>query len=270
MDTGAGSQATNSYFPQSQFLRFDSQIKTEQMVNKLKEFNSLVSEELRVDPAMLDNLPALATPTPTLSTTLATLLSWPDAQVFPALDLLRAALLNPASQTILLDKSILDKIFSSCLKHVDKTSPPPCQMLALRVLCNLFSIQEGEQFLRTYRESVISRVFEQLFPIVGDNKNIQIAASTLLLNYAVSVTKKFDDDTQVQLLSALSINFLTFITEWEARFRTIVAIGTLLTSSPDGVEYAKTLETKDAVRGWRLLEGPAKVSECAQFIENML
>lgn len=271
MDTGAG--ANNSYFPLSEFLKFDSQIKAEPMVNKLKEFNNLVSADLKLDTTILDQLPSLATsssPDPTLSLALNTLLTWPDAQVFPALDLLRASLLNPASHAIILEKSTLDQIFSSCLKHVDKDSPAPCQMLALRALCNMFSFTQGEQLLRTYRESVIARVFEQLFPIVGDNKNIQIAAATLLLNYAVSVSKKFDDETQVQLLSALSINFLTFINDWEARFRTVVAIGTLLTTSPEGIEYAKTLETKEAVRGWRILEGPAKVSECAQFIENML
>eukprot|EP00092_Neocalanus_flemingeri_P037378 GFUD01040702.1.p1 GENE.GFUD01040702.1~~GFUD01040702.1.p1 ORF type:complete len:806 (-),score=248.04 GFUD01040702.1:260-2677(-) len=271
MDTGT--EVKNSYFPLNEFLQFNSQVKAEAMVNKLKEFNSQVSAELQLDPSLLEQLPSLATsPTPdsALPAALNTLLTWPDAQVFPALDLLRASLLNPASQAILIEKSSLDQIFSSCLKHVDKTSPPPCQMLALRALTNLFSCQQGEDLLRTYRESVVARVFEQLFPIVGDNKNIQIAAATLLLNYSVSLTKKFDDETQVQLLSALSINFLTFITDWEARFRTVVAIGTLLTTSPEAVEYAKTLETKDAVRGWRLLEGPAKVSECAQFIENML
>jgi len=271
MDTGV--EVKNSYFPLNDFLMFDSQVKAEAMVNKLKEFNSQVSAELQLDSAILEQLPSLATsPTPdsSLLPALVTLLKWPDAQVFPALDLLRSSLLNPGSQAILLEKSFLDQLFSSCLKHVDKTSPPPCQMLALRALSNLFSCQQGELLLRTYRESVISRVFEQLFPIVGDNKNIQIAAATLLLNFAVSVNKKFDDETQVQLLSALSINFLTFIMDWEARFRTLVAIGTLLTTSADAVEYGKTLETKDAVRGWRLLEGPAKVSECAQFIENML
>jgi len=270
---GTGVEVKNSYFPLNDFLMFDSQVKAEAMVNKLKEFNSQVSAELQLDSAILEQLPSLATsPTPdsSLLPALVTLLKWPDAQVFPALDLLRSSLLNPGSQAILLEKSFLDQLFSSCLKHVDKTSPPPCQMLALRALSNLFSCQQGELLLRTYRESVISRVFEQLFPIVGDNKNIQIAAATLLLNFAVSVNKKFDDETQVQLLSALSINFLTFIMDWEARFRTLVAIGTLLTTSADAVEYGKTLETKDAVRGWRLLEGPAKVSECAQFIENML
>jgi len=269
MDTGV--ELKNTYFPLNQHLFFETQIKAEGLVNKLKEFNSQVPAEIQLDQAILEQLPTLATsptPDPSLANALKKLLSWPDTQVFPALDLLRASLLNPGSQAHLLEKSSLDQLFSSCLKHVDKTSPPACQMLALRTLCNLFSCDQGEQLLRTYRESVVTRVFEQLFPIV--NKNVEIAAATLLLNYAVSMTKKLDDETQVQLLSVLSINFMTFINDWEARFRTIVAIGTLLTTSPDAVEYAKTLETKDAVRGWRILEGPTKVSECAQFIENML
>ena len=124
--------------------------------------------------------------------------------------------------------------------------------------------------MRLYRDSVVSRIMEKLFPIVDDNKNIQTAAATVMLNYAVSLSTKFDDETQVQLTSVLSINFLTFITDWEARFRVLVAVGTLLASSPEAVEYGKTLEIKDGVRSWRLLEGPAKVTECAQYIENVL
>merc|ERR1719154_419153 len=134
----------------------------------------------------------------------------------------------------------------------------------------MFHSEAGQTIMRTYRDSVITRVMEKLFPISDDNKNIQTAAATLLLNYAVTVHQRFDEETQVQLLSVLSINFLTFITDWEARFRVLVGLGTLLGSSPEAVEYARTLELKDGVRSWRLLEGPAKVSECAQFIENAL
>merc|ERR1712013_476026 len=104
MDTGV--EVKNSYFPQTEFLKFDSQVKAEPMVNKLKEFNSLVPVNLRLDPALIEKVPSLAnsnTPDPDVSTTLKTLLSWPDAQMFPALDLLRASFLNPSSHTILLE-----------------------------------------------------------------------------------------------------------------------------------------------------------------------
>ena len=143
-------------------------------------------------------------------------------------------------------------------------------MLALRCLTNMFHSEAGHRLMRTYRDSVVSRVMEKLFPVTDDNKNIQIAAATLLLNYAVSVGQSPDDESQVQLMSVLSINFLHMITDWETQFRVLVALGTLIAQGPEAVEYAKTLEIKDRVRSWRLLNVPAKVSECAQFIENIL
>ena len=123
--------------------------------------------------------------------------------------------------------------------------------------------------MKLYRDSVITRIMEKLFPIAEDNKNIQSGAASLMLNYAVSLGDKFDEETQVQSMSVLSINFLTFIQDWEARFRVVVALGTLLASGPDAVEFGKTLEIKDGVRSWRIMEGPEKVTECCQFIEKL-
>lgn len=264
----------NQYFPLTEFLLFNQPVKAEPMVNKLREFNTLVSEEAKLDDSSLASLPSLATvcpasPTP-LITALATMLTWPDQQVFPALDLVRAILLHPDTQDLVLEKDMLDKVFSAALKQVRKDAPTAAQMLSLRVLSNMFATVKGEALLRTYRDSVLTRIFQDMFPIADDNKNIQIAAATLLLNYSVSIQRRMDDESQIQMLSTLCINFLTFITDWEARFRTLVAIGTMLSTSPDALDYARTLEAKEGVRGWRLLEGPAKVSECASFIEKML
>merc|ERR1719187_1848710 len=245
------------------------------MTKKLKEFNSQVLEELRVEESLLDALPSIVTAAPSSPSTplidaLTTLLTWPAANIFPVLDLVRAVFLCPATQDLLLEKDILDKVFSACLQQVDKEAPAPAQMLALRTLSNMFATNKGEQLLRTYRDSVLTRIFEKLFPIAEDNKQVQIAAATLALNYSVSLPRRMDDESQVQLLSPLAINFFTFITDWEARFRTLVAFGTMLSTSAEALDYARTLEAKEGARGWRILEGPAKVSECASFIEEML
>merc|ERR1711971_485552 len=123
----------------AEFLLFNQPVKAEAMVKKLKEFNSQVLEELRVDESFLDALPSIATTAPTSPSTplieaLTTLLSWPAANIFPVLDLVRAVLLCPATQDLLLEKDILDKVFSACLEQVDKEAPAPAQMLALRTL----------------------------------------------------------------------------------------------------------------------------------------
>ena len=274
MDTnGGGGVISNQYFPQTDFIYFTAPLKSEPLVKKLKEFNSVLPAAQQVEETLLEQLPNLASsssPDPALVAGLQSVLQWPEDKTFPSLDLLRAAILNPGCHSVLLEKSCLDNIFSSCLKHLDKDSPANCQMLSLRCLVNLFSVQAGRDLLTLYRDSVLTRVMEKLFPITDDNKNIQTGAATLLLNFAVRCGQKPDEETQVQSMSVLAINFLTFITDMEARFRVLVALGSLVAAGPDAVEFAKTLEIKDGVRSWRLLAGAGKVSECAQYIEDIL
>ena len=272
MDTSNG-VVSNKYFPQTDFLYFDAPLKSEPLVKKLKEFNSSVPGDLQVEETLLEQLPSLATsnsPDPSLVPVLHNILKWPQDKTFPALDLLRAAIVNTASHSALLEKSSLDNIFSICIKHVDKSAPANCQMLSLRCLVNLFSAEAGQNLLRLYRDSVLSRVMEKLFPVTDDNKNIQTAAATLMLNFAVSCGQRPDEETQVQSMSVLAINFLTFISDTEAKFRVLVALGSLIASGPDAVDFAKSLEIKDGARSWRLLAGTGKVSECAQYIEQIL
>ena len=90
-------------------------------------------------------------------------------------------------------KPNIDEVFSVCVKFLTKEAPVPNQMLALRTLVNLFNVKEvgilsscsisnrldlcffqGEKLLRTYRNTVVTRVFEQLFPIADENKNVQV------------------------------------------------------------------------------------------------
>ena len=136
MDTGSGGQVvSNKYFPQREFLKFETQVKPEPVIKKLKEFNTIVPEHLRLLDSVLEQLPSLtssSSPDPGLVSSLLTVLKWPDLQSFPGLDILRASLLNPAYNPLLMEKSALDEIFSLCLRHLDNSSPPNCQMLSLR------------------------------------------------------------------------------------------------------------------------------------------
>jgi len=264
----------NPYFPQTEFLKFDQALKAEPLVNKLKEFNAQIEEEKRLSDADIEGLPNLALlgdSNPDGVANLLKVLSWKAGCIFPGLDLVRLVLLHPYNQQHVLQKDFMDKLISVCMEHINKESSVPNQLLSLKIISNLFSTTEGDDFLNTYRESVITRIFERLFPVINDNKNIQVAAATVLLNYAVSMAKRSaDEDGQVQALSVLGVNFITFISDWEARFRSLVAIGTILKISSDNVEYAKTLDIKEGVRGWKVLEGPEKCTACAQHIINML
>eukprot|EP00088_Acartia_fossae_P071104 TRINITY_DN9696_c0_g1_i1.p1 TRINITY_DN9696_c0_g1~~TRINITY_DN9696_c0_g1_i1.p1 ORF type:complete len:461 (-),score=109.08 TRINITY_DN9696_c0_g1_i1:204-1397(-) len=274
-ENGMDVDKSNPYFPQRDFLRFDQPLKAEALVTKLKEFNAQCEDSLKLEDTSLEKLPDLALKEdndPAGMEHLLKVLKWKDEMVFPGLDLVRLVLLHPHNQQHALSKDFLDHLFSVCLKHVNKESAVANQMLSLRILANLFSTSKGEELLSLYRESVITRIFENLFPVVKNNKHIQVAAATVMLNYAVSLANNptESEEGQVQALSVLGVNFITFISDWEARFRAMVAIGTILSISRDNVEYGKTLDLKEGVRGWKVLEGPDKCTAVAQHIVNIM
>ena len=72
------------------------------------------------------------------------ILNWPKEKVFPCLDLLRLALVNPPSAEQILSKhseELLDLLLQNLSSH-DKAAN---QMLALRSLANLFLSAKGKR-----------------------------------------------------------------------------------------------------------------------------
>jgi hypothetical protein len=268
---------TNPDIPAKKFMKCDQPVNANLMTKKFSEFNAMVTRELRVEDGLIALLPSLATATPSpgpLVAALATMLTWPDQQLFPALDLARVVLLCPVTQHLLFEKDILDNIFTVCLQQVGKEEPA-AHVLALHCLVNMFSSIKGEELLRNNTDSILTNIMG-ILPISEGNRNIQIAAATLALNYAVSIHRKKDKEIETQLLTIIVINFFTFISDYEARFLTLVAAGTMLTSSAGAVDLAKTLDLKKELQNWATLDrkatvtGPSKVSECASIIEQML
>jgi len=266
-------ERNNKYYPLTEFLKFDGQVKAEPMVKKLKEFNSQVPAELQVDASLLEQLPSLSTsasPDPSLLPALSTLLSWPDDKIFPAIDLIRSALLNPATQPILLEKSFFDKLLSVCLKHIDKKSPETCQMLALRALCNVFCCEQGEQLMRDNLMMVVYKAKDDLLDIEGPFlKNVEIAASTLMLNFSICTVRKWEgDDAMTHILQTLSMIYCDCVKDWEARFRMMVAFGCLMTTTVYARQLGRLMDIKhDLKMKWKVFtDGPVKAQECATFL----
>ena len=106
--------------------------------------------------------------------------------------------------------------------------------------------------LRTYLESLFNRLLVQFLPIKDNNKNLEIAAATLLLNLAVSLTN-LEPESLAQLLTPLGLHFMEQTQDWEVRFRVFMAITTILATLEDTKEFALAMDVKESVRGWRIL-----------------
>ncbi|KAH0537464.1 hypothetical protein FGG08_005727 [Glutinoglossum americanum] len=161
---------------------------------------------------------------------------WPPVQRLPGLDLLRllaaatpvvATYRNSAREDIL-------EILESSGTFEDKEKSNNI-MLAVRMLVNLFETEEGRRFAAEKFDKI--HELAKSSASLTTNRNLQIALTTLLLNYSVQLTQKTaspnnSEDRAIELLDTLTATVGT-ASDSEAIFRALVAAGTLLSLGED-------------------------------------
>ena len=128
-------------------------------------------------------------------------------------------------------------------------------MLALRVISNFFSSLNNPKKNQKLTALMLNERLFLLGKLAGlfstENKSVQIALSTVLLNYAVLVNKmaNFNDKFTTDCLTKLGNEFVEYlsspelyecITNWdnEAIFRLLVCVGTVLSDTNPYVDTA--------------------------------
>ena len=126
----------------------------------------------------------------------------------------------------------------------------------------------GTDLMCRIRETVLEYA-GNLIP--NDNKNCQIAVSTLVLNYAITSTDShFDIELQKQCTTLTSL-LLAGLTDQEAKYRTLVTLGTLLEASTSNAAEAKAMDIKQSVKSAQMLaEREHKVHKVAKLLLNRL
>jgi len=119
------------------------------------------------------------------------------------------------------------------------------------------------------KEIILENVVGSLVPT--DNKNCQIAVSTLVLNYSVaSTTFGFDADLRKRCTTLASL-LISRLTELAATYRTLIALGTLLEASSANVTEARAMDMKDSVKSIMMkAEQGQKIQTVAKLILNRL
>lgn len=268
--TNGGSQPImHDFYPQKVFLKFSAVPKLDAVIGKLTEFNTKVPSNLKLAEDQLESVASLGVakdPQAVDVGNLVKILNWPKDQVFPCLDLLRLSLANPVAAELLLAKhseELLDLLLQNLTTH-DKAAN---QMLALRSLANLFNTDKGMHLMLSQHPTIIHQL-SALFPI--ESKPAQIAMSTVVLNYSIASTDKAVNEELQSTCLSLSLLFLQGMTDSEARFRNMVAIGTLLDSNPVNLKEAKKLDAKEKVNTAQLLDSQDKIQSCAKALLQSL
>lgn len=272
--TGASSYSTpaarnvpvaSHFFPQRVPLRFES-CNSAGMLSKLSASNSAVDPTSQLSSEKLEQLVSCVTNAeasdPSHLGPLESALQWPVEHVWPALDVLRLALLSEKMQKVWLDADRRGTLVSHLISFVQLQSVPTAQLMALRCLANLSMHQPGCNALMEVWDKVVAASVE-IAPY--QNKNVEIAASTVLLNYTVLLGVGDNFDRKCQVMSGAGTIAMT-ANEPEAQFRCLVALGTLLHHCSKCRSLASSLDLKPVVERLSKVTSPTKVGECASHV----
>ncbi|ERN17592.1 phospholipase A-2-activating protein isoform X2 [Amborella trichopoda] len=152
---------------------------------------------------------------------------WPIPMLFPVIDLVKMIVLHPQGATLLMrytedGNDVLAETFRKAT-----TSPAQLgnQLTSIRTVVNLFKSSGFHNWLQHHRDEIL----DLFSPCCNSsNKSLQLAYSTLLLNYTVLLNEKKDVDGQAQVLSAALEMAEDEKLDPDARFRVLVAIGSLM------------------------------------------
>ncbi|KAL0277899.1 UNVERIFIED_CONTAM: hypothetical protein PYX00_005018 [Menopon gallinae] len=258
----------SEYFPQREFIKFD-QANLNVILEKLLEFNRKSGnvDKLVTDCEIEDLMKiceAGADCSPENILTLSRLLEWPGEIIFPVLDVMRLAIRNADVNSYLCN----DELIPALMKFLSPGSSfqvPPNNMLALRVLSNMLASDAGQTLAEKNKIMLLNIIKNISEPYV---KTVQVAMATLLLNVAVIIRRSETPEGRKEAL-AVTHQILPVLTDPEALFRALVALGTLLDNFLDSKSYTSVFRPilakyqNDSSLG-------KKIQDCSQQILQIL
>ena len=163
-------------------------------------------------------------------------------RLFPALDILRFTMLNKYVNAYMCSSDDGRRFIDYISSILSTTSTPPRnQFLILRALCNTFQHPSGERLMLLNYD----RLASDFLQIQSDSdQHVQVAQSSLLLNFVIAFCRANDTDGKMRCLSG-AVTLSQLLTDSEACFRLLVAIGTAVVDDRACYKLARTLDLQN-------------------------
>lgn len=208
-DSGNDELMLQRHIPSKISVFFES-IVVQKVVQKLREFNGQMDGQNKMNEAELTlAFSIMDNPHDADAVTNFTkMLNWPEAKLFPVLDLFRIIVKNEASFSSF-DPTIKAKV----LKAMINSASAPNQLMTMRAFCNMLIHEQGKLFV----EQNFTELMELTEKIEGGNGNFQIAFASFFYNMSV-VLEKGPPEFSIALAIGI-VKGLAWIKEFEALFK---------------------------------------------------
>jgi phospholipase A-2-activating protein len=267
----------NQFFPETSYIRFD-QLNPQQIFGKIREFNNqaekrgckyFTSHEISVIESLIRG--QCNSSTSTAIELLQQMLQWSHAILFPVLDALRLAVLQPAVNKHIFTPTVGSTFPQPFIAYVctilGSSSHPKNLLLMLRVLCNAFHHSDGERWALDHTEDLISTAMSTLRE--STEKPLQVAVSSLLLNLTVGHRTITKDPAAIRRCLLAAADLAQDQSDVEAHFRLLVTVGTAIADTDELLELVKTLDLENFLY-WCQNEDYDKTKQCSQALQSFI
>jgi hypothetical protein len=238
------------------------------LAKKLEEFNNaqktdgtkLTDSEVKVVLGIAKGLVRLSDENFSILTRVT---KWEKTQIFPLLDILRSKCLKPSFDNPDQVKQVLS-LFESCLSP----ESPVNSMLSARGLANILSNPKLQNVLSEFeaQEKIICTA-SALLP--NNHHNLEISVASVLYNISVLQIQKANLEGSVLLASSIATQVLPSLTQDEAIYRSLMALGNIIVTGPPEVkEFLQSMEIGAVVKGYTKKE--EKIAGCSKEILKLL
>jgi len=218
------------HIPCSTMVTFDA-YDASKISSKLKEFNGQLEEHLKASDAALEAVVSLIDKADQAAiSTLEAMLSWPEAKLFPVLDVVRLIVRDEDTCSMLSPKFI-----EAIMKNL--TSTAPNQLMSIRALSNITNHAWGKNVV----EKNVVQIAEQISKITQGNANLQTAIATFFLNQSI-LQKTAPSDEICTTITIGVIKFLELVGDPQATFRAYQALGNMITFNSTALSIAKSVD----------------------------
>lgn len=215
---------TYEYFPEKNPMKFEL-VNATKLLEKLREFNGVVGEDGRMvgeEVSLIETAVKGGAQASNIFKAFFKILHWSPEYLLPALDSFRFCLLSASFSDILFSKAYsgqFDMVSYSVGLLSGKDKDSKNLLVLLRCLTNALVHKSGRDVILPSHQ----RLLERLHAVLPGDKNSQVALSSFMLNLCIAF-KNHDKSTPLNFIA----NILPQISDEEAYFRLVVALGTLI------------------------------------------
>ncbi len=158
------------------------------------------------------------------------------------LDIIRMLSVYPGSNELLKSDFII-YLVNFCLKAITDCNDHIINSLSIRILCNLFTIDNARLYISGKRQAILDVLCNLLD---SETNTVRVSLSSILVNFSIEFYNKDDNEAKVQILTLIS-ELLSSEKDIKNLTNLYISIANIIHCDKNSLQLAKDLDILEKI-----------------------